>query len=132
MVLRAALLLPLLAVAVVSFVLVRVHQGDGGTFVSRQQHAQALTAAGVASVVRVAPDPVTRDPGSQATCSPLGSGGLLNPWRCSIAYRSGRQIQYTVTIRADGSYTGSNEIVRFRGQRFRDTGTITGCCITVP
>jgi hypothetical protein len=132
---RTPLLGLLLAVAVVSFVFVRSHQGDSGTFVARQQHAQALTQGNVAKVVRAAPDPVAEPrhaTGVQARCTPGGSGALLNPWRCSIRYASGRLIQYLVTIHADGSYVGDHELVRYRGQRYRDTGVITGCCISIP
>src|SRR5689334_18156569 len=118
--LRSAILLPLLVVAVVSFVWVRGNAGDGDTLVIRQQHDQSLTPQSVAAVVRAAPDPVTRRRGLAARCSSLGSGALRNPWRCSIRYRSGRDIQYRLTIHADGSYTGGDEIVRFHGRTHPD------------
>jgi hypothetical protein len=132
---RAVLLGLLLAVAFVSFVFVRTHQGDSGTLVARQQHAQALTPANVAKAVRAAPDPVaepTHTRGVRASCASLGTGALLNPWRCSIRYPSGRLIEYQVTIHADGSYVGDHELVRYRGQRYGDTGVITGCCVSLP
>lgn len=130
--LRTALLVPLLLVGLVSFVFIRGHQGDGSTVVVRQQHAQALTAPAVARVVRAAPDGLTGARGTAATCVPLGAGELLNPWRCLISYRSGRQIQYLVTIHADGSYRGDHELVSYRGRRHLDTGMITGCCVSIP
>jgi hypothetical protein len=129
---KLAVLLPLLAVALASFVFVRAHQSDAGTLVSRQHQAQALNPAAVSRLVRVAPDPVTRAPGIRARCIPLGTGELLNPWSCSISYRSGRLIQYRVTLNGDGSYTGDHEIVRFQGRRFPDTGVISGCCVSIP
>lgn len=129
---RILMLAPLLAVAVVSFVFVRLNSGTGTTFINAQQHAQALTPAGVDRVVRAAPDPVTGAPGLRASCVPLGKGELLNPWRCVISYRSGRIITYTVQIRLNGSYGGGDEIVRYRGQTHPDTGQISGCCIVVP
>lgn len=129
---RLLLLAPLLAVALVSFVVVRSGQGDGAGLITRQQHAEALTPASVARVVRAAPDPVTGAHGRRANCTPLGSGELHNPWRCTIRYPTGRVIQYRVTINPGGTYSGDQEIVRYRGRTYPDTGRITGCCIAIP
>jgi hypothetical protein len=41
-------------------------------------------------------------------------------------------IGYRVTITADGSYVGTDELVRYHGRQFHDTGTIGGCCISIP
>jgi hypothetical protein len=122
-------------VGVVSFVFVRDHEGDGSALISRQQHARALNSTVVERAVRAAPDPVaepTHARGRGARCSPEGTGELLNPWRCSILYPSGRQIRYRVTIGFDGSFTGDHEIVYFRGRSQSDTGVITGCCVDIP
>jgi hypothetical protein len=129
---RILLLLPLLAVGLVSFVIVRSQQGQGGTLIARQQHAEALTPVKVASLVRIAPDPVTHRAGKHARCVPLGSGELHNPWRCTITYGSGRVIQYTVTLGANGSYSGHHEIVHYQGRTYADTGEISGCCVLIP
>ncbi len=130
---RAALLLPLLAVAVVSFVFVRSHAGDGEPLVTRQQHVEALTPTAVAHVVKAAPDPVTnRGHGTSANCTPLGHGALQNPWRCAIHYQSGRKVQWTVTLSPGGSYVGQDQVVRYQGQTFRASGEITGCCVPIP
>jgi hypothetical protein len=129
---RLLLVAPLLAVAVVSFVVVRSGQGDGAGLITRQQQAEALTARLVASVVRAAPDPVTGAHGKAARCTPLGSTDLHNPWRCTIRYRSGRVIQYRVTITASGSYSGDQEIVHYRRRIYPDTGRISGCCVSIP
>jgi hypothetical protein len=130
--LRYLVLIPLLAVAVVSFVFVRLKQGEGQPLIVAQRHAQTLTPSAVASVVRVAPDPVIRRAGVAARCASSGSGVLRNPWRCRIRYPSGRVIGYRVTINADGSYVGNDELVRYHGRQFHDTGTIGGCCISIP
>ncbi len=129
---RVALFLPLLAVGLVSFVIVRSQQGQGATLMARQQQAEALTPAKVEAVVRVAPDPVTNKPGRKATCVPLGSGELHNPWRCTIGYASGRVIQYRVTLHANGGYFGDQELVHYQGRTYADTGQISGCCVVVP
>jgi hypothetical protein len=126
------LLAPLLAVALVSVVVVRTQSQGGAGLIARQHAAGVLTPGAVASVVRSAPDPVTRADGRKAVCASLGSGELQNPWRCTIRYASGRLIQYRVTINAGGSYSGDQQIVRFRGRTHRDTGQITGCCIAIP
>jgi len=130
--LTALFLIPLLLVGVVSFIYIRAHENAGAVLLIRQQHAQALTAGMVSRVVQSAPDPVTNAPGLRARCVREGSGPLSNPWRCMIAYRSGRQIQYEVTLSASGSYAGDHEIVDYRGLRHPDTGSIRGCCIAVP
>ena len=129
---KLLLLAPLLTVAVVSLVVVRTQAQGGAGLIARQRAAGVLTPGAVANVVRAAPDPVTRRGGRKAVCAALGSGELRNPWRCTVTYASGRLIQYRVTIRAGGSYSGDQEIVRFRGRTYRDTGQITGCCIAIP
>jgi hypothetical protein len=137
----------LLAVGVCSFVVVRGEQGDGAAFLARQRAVRPLTAAAVDRVVVAAPDPVTRARGLAARCAALGRaapgggapshgaqsvGALMNPWRCLITYRSGRAIQYLVTVHPDGSYVGDHELLAFRGRPYADTGTIEGCCIAIP
>src|SRR5947209_12442429 len=129
---RTLLLVPLLALAVFSFVFVRSHQGDGGVLVAAQRHAQALTPDAVARVVKTAPDPVTHAAGVRAACASEGQGELHNPWRCSIRYASGRRIEYLVRISADGSYRGENEGITYRGHTRRDPGNVSGCCIVIP
>jgi hypothetical protein len=132
---RTLALAPLLLLSVLSFVYVRSYDGDGGALISRERHAQSLVPSAVDRAVSAVPDPVaepTHVRGRSAACSPVGTGELLNPWRCSIAYPSGREVEFQVTIAADGSYTGNHEVVHFRGRSHPDTGTITGCCINVP
>jgi len=82
--------------------------------------------------VRVAPDPVTKQPGIRASCSPRGAGELRNPWRCTIDYRSGRVISYTVTLAASGAYTGTDELLSYQGHTTPMSGEITGCCVAIP
>jgi hypothetical protein len=126
------LLVPLLAVAVVSFVFIRTKQGDGATFVTAQRQAQALTPASVARVVRLAPDPATHARGKSANCLPEGRGELHNPWRCTISYAAGKRIQYRVLIRADGSFLGADQRLTYQGRTTSSPGHVTGCCITIP
>lgn len=116
----------------VSFVFVRLEQGEGSTFVINQRHAEALTAAGVARIVKAAPENVGGPRGIRASCMPLGKGELGNPWRCSISYPLGRQIDYLVQIRLNGSYSGSDQVIREHGQNVPGSGQISGCCIVVP
>jgi hypothetical protein len=126
---------PLAIVGIASFVFIRSHAADGSNILSRQHDEHVLRPAAVAEVVRAAPDPVaepTHARGTAASCVASGEGGLLNPWRCSIRYPSSRRIQYLVVIHGDGSYTGDHEVVRHRGRRYRDTGAITGCCVSIP
>jgi hypothetical protein len=124
-------MLPLLALAVVSFVFVRGESGWGQGLITLQHQAQVLTTSGVDRVVRFAPDPVENKAAASAVCRSLGSGALRNPWSCVLRYRSGRVIQYRVRLAANGTYFGDQEIIQFHGVRSRDTGTIRGCCVTI-
>lgn len=127
------LFLPLLAVGLVSFVIVRSQQGEGGTLMVRQQQAEALTPAKVERVVRVAPESANGPGGKSATCKPGPTGELHNPWRCTIKYASGRLIQYRVTLHANGSYTGDDQVVRYQGRTTSGgSGQISGCCVVIP
>ena len=129
---RVLLFLPLLAVGLVSFVIVRSQQGQGGTLMARQQQAEALTPAKVERVVRVAPESPNGPGGKSATCKPGATGTLHNPWQCSINYASGRVLQYRVTLHANGSYTGDDQISRYQGRTTTGTGVISGCCVVIP
>jgi len=124
--------LPLVAIAVCSFVIVRGQQGAGAVLVSRQQSAQALTATAVARVVRLAPEDVGGPAGRWASCVPLGAGELRNPWRCTIGYPAGLVDRYLVTINVDGSFTGDHQLVRQHGHTSSGPGEISGCCVAVP
>ena len=126
------LFLPLLAVGLVSFVIVRSQQGEGATLIARQQQAEALTPAKVERVVRVAPESPNGRHGRSATCRPLGSGELHNPWRCTIRYASGRVVQYRITLRANGSYAGDDQVVSYQGRTTPGSGQIYGCCVVIP
>jgi hypothetical protein len=126
------LLTPLLAVALVSFLYLRSHEGDGAILVAAQRHAQVLTPAGVSRVVQTAPDPDTNRLGLSARCVPEGHSELHNPWQCSIKYPFGKQLDYTVEIAADGSYTGDHQVVHDRLGTRNSDGEISGCCIAVP
>lgn len=129
---RTLLLVPLVAVALVSFFYLRGHQGDGEILASAQRHAQVLTPAGVARVVQTAPDPDTNEAGRSASCTPHGRGELHNPWHCSITYASGPRFEYTVQISADGSYMGDDQVVHEHGITRHGDGEISGCCIAIP
>ncbi|HET9718550.1 MAG TPA: hypothetical protein VFP55_00580 [Solirubrobacteraceae bacterium] len=122
----------LLVLAVTSFVFVRVEGSQGQSFILAQRNAQRLTVAGVERVVRTAPEDVHGPTGRSATCIPSGHVGLRNPWHCTIFYRHGVRDQYTVQIRLNGSYVGTNQVIYDRGQITRGGAEITGCCIVVP
>jgi hypothetical protein len=82
-----------------------------------------LSAAKVAAVVALAPEPVAtarRTRPARVLCRPGGGGVLRNPWSCTILYRSGTRAHYRVLVEPDGSYTGTG------------TGVISGCCVEAP
>jgi hypothetical protein len=129
---RIVLFGALAAIALVSFVIVRTQQGAGAETIARQQEAQALTPAKVASLVRQAPEAASGPKGLSASCAPLGSGVLHNPWRCTITYPHGTADRYSVTINTDGTYTGDGQIIYSHRRGSRGDGEISGCCIPVP
>lgn len=126
------LFLPLLAVGLVSFVIVRSQQGEGGTFVARQQQAEALTPAKIVEIVRAAPESPHGPTPRRVSCRSLGSGELHNPWRCTLDYRDGKVIDYRVMLNANGSYIGDQQVVHDKGRTYTGPGQITGCCVAVP
>ena|SRR5437588_127846 len=133
-ILRAALVLPLLAVGLVSFILIRSQQGEGGTLIASQHQIQPLSAS-VNRVMLGAPDPNNPYGHARATaanCTPLGTGQLRNPWRCLIRYPRGLLIQYRVTINASGHYVADHEVILAPPPRLSSTAVISGCCVTVP
>jgi hypothetical protein len=129
---RAAVLIPLVAVAIVSFVIVRAQHGTGASILTQQRYSQRLTASNVGQAVRAAPDPTTNKTAIRVQCVPLGTGGLRNPWRCQLTYANGDRMQYTVTIFGNGSYQGTNHIILGPGRRHSVGGSISGCCISIP
>lgn len=122
----------LLVLGLTSFIFVRVEAGQGGTFAQAQRSAQRLTVAGVERVVRTAPEDRGGPRGRRASCAALGHVGLRNPWRCTISYPDGTRVQYTVQVRLNGSYVGSDQIVHRHGVVSRGPAQISGCCIVVP
>jgi hypothetical protein len=129
---RAVVLIPLVAVAIVSFVIIRAQHGTGATILTQQRYSQRLTAANVAQAVRAAPDPTTHKTAVRVQCVPRGAGGLRNPWRCQLTYANRDRLQYTVTISGNGSYVGTNHIILGPGPRQSVGGSISGCCISIP
>lgn len=130
--LRAALVLPLLAVGLVSFILVRSQQGEGSALIAQQQ--QNLTAS-VDRVMLGAPDPnnpYAHITAITANCTALGAGQLRNPWRCVLRYPKGLVVQYQVTIQADGKYVADHEVILAPPPRQPSTAQITGCCVVIP
>lgn len=129
--LTVALVVPLLAVGLVSFFMVRDQQG-GGAVVSVDQRVGQLTLAGVDRVIRNAPDPIGHEPAIAVRCVPAGTGDLENPWDCVLRYPTGRIIEYAVTINSNGSYVGDHQVVLAPPPAYAAPGTIRGCCISVP
>lgn len=130
--LRILLFVPLLAVGIVSFIIVRSQQGEGAPLVARQESAEALTAPAVEKIVRVVPESARGASGRSADCVPRGSGELHNPWQCTIHYADGKAISYRVTINANGSFVGDNQVITYQGRTTPAAAHVTGCCITIP
>lgn len=85
--------------------------------------ATVLSAAKVAAVVALAPEPVRkaeRTRPAQVRCRPGAGGTLRNPWSCTVLYRSGTRAHYRVVVEPNGYYSGSG------------TGIIEGCCVDTP
>jgi hypothetical protein len=92
-------------------------------FILHATHARSVSASDVSRHVGRTPEPVAlaaRTPTTSSVCLPGGPGGLRNPWRCTVRFRSGRTAHYEVKIAPDGSYIGFG------------TAPIHGCCVAVP
>ena len=84
---------------------------------------RVLSAAHVAAVVDLAPEPVSpalRTPPTRVRFRPGGGVTLRNPWSCTVVYRSGTLAYYRVVVQPDGHYTGVG------------AGGISGCCVDAP
>jgi hypothetical protein len=94
-------------------------------FLLRQDNPRRVTVSSVERLIRTAPDP--RPPhASRATssqCQPGSLRGLRNPWRCTVAYRSGSAARFVVTVHTDGSY-----LAHYAG----GPATARGCCLALP
>lgn len=119
-----AILLPALAAGLAGTLVAAGGRGAESEFVQNQRNVPRLQPAEVERVVQSAPDPrIGTGSGSGATCRPLGSGPLRNPWRCVVRYPSGRQARLSVRIlKEDGSYLG----------RYAGGGAAEGCCVVIP
>ena len=92
-------------------------------FLADQRNPPDLRPAEVERVVRTAPDPlIGTGEGESARCVRTGRTPIGNPWRCTIAYGSGREARIVVRVEADGSYRG----------RYAGGGGASGCCIELP
>ena len=129
--LRRMLIVPMLAVGLTSFIVIRTQQGQGAPVLTDQQ-VQKLTLASVDRVVGSAPDPIGNEKASLVRCLPYGAPPLRNPWLCALRYPSGRIIEYTVHINNNGSYYGDHQLVVAPPPQYPSPGIIKGCCIPVP
>ena len=121
---RALLLtLPTALVGVIAaLVTIFTRQADPA-FVYGQQHPARIEPAQLESILMSTREPVASGTGTSAVsvhCLPGRSGPKLNPWRCTIRYRSGDAVAYRITVQPSG---------RFRG--FDSTGVrlVDGCCL---
>jgi hypothetical protein len=131
-VVRATFLAPLLALGLASFFFIRSQQGNSLVIASLQSEPRSLTRAAVDSVVKLAPDPVSNEKASAATCVPRGKGALSNPWQCTLSYPTGRRVAWSIDIHTDGTYVGENQVVLAPPPQHSEPGSITGCCVNVP
>ena len=100
-------------------------RGADEAFLVRQDNPGRVTTPAVERLIRTAPDPRPphRSPAVSSRCTPGSPRGLRNPWRCTVAYRSGSVAHFLMNLRSDGSY-----VARYLG----GTATATGCCLRLP
>jgi hypothetical protein len=114
---------PTVAVGLVAALVTISARDADPAFVYAQQHPARLEPAQLESILVRTREPVPSGTGSRARsvqCLPGHSGPKLNPWRCTIRYRSGHAIDYRIVVEPSG---------RFRG--FDRTGArlVQGCCL---
>ena len=119
-------MLPVAVVGVIGGLVAIAARESDASFVFNQQHSRAIEPGQVETAVMRAREPVPGNNGTRAVagrCTPGADGERRNPWRCLIAYASGRKVDYRVDIGADGAFRGINP----SGERL-----VRGCCILVP
>jgi len=111
-----------LAVAVAVAITALAAVGGQEAFLEAQLHPRPLRAADVERGLLGTPEPYGshRRNVDHVACRSDGSGGLRNPWRCRLSYRSGREARLLVTLRADGSFVAKH---------LGGSGSIVGCCV---
>jgi hypothetical protein len=116
-------MVPTVIVGVVAaLVAINAYQGDTA-FVYEQQHPIKIAPGQLESILMRTLEPVARGVGSgviSARCLPGRSGPKLNPWRCTLRYRSGHSLTYRIVVQRSG---------RFEGIDRAGTGVIHGCCL---
>jgi hypothetical protein len=127
------MLAALLAVALVSFVVIRSQQGSGSQIIYQQGSNERLTADDVSRVVRVARSPGVKGAATGISCRPGTQGLLRNPWSCTLDYPAHERISWVIQILPNGHYVGVGQTVYEPGKAPQHFGgVITGCCIAVP
>lgn len=119
-----------LAVGLAASVIALDERHDGDLFTADQRYMQPYDQRrSVDQLVATAPAPTAAAANGhpEAGCRAGSQGVLQNPWRCTLRYRSGLKLHYTVTIRANGSYFG-----RGRADKNGYVNTIHGCCLRSP
>ena len=119
-------LVPVLALAIASAIVVWRQHEDDPAFTISQQNLRRVTVADVEKTLRAAPDPTTNRPSPrvQVQCRPSDRADeLRNPWDCRFRYPTGQRPRYVLTIAKDGSYGGPRQ---------DEPGRLDGCCVPVP
>ncbi len=98
--------------------------GGDAAFLERQRKAAPTRAGEIERLLLTTPSPFAphRRDAMRARCTTRGSGELGNPWRCTVAYRSGPKARFRLTVRYDGS---------FKADHLDSSGAVVGCCVAL-
>jgi hypothetical protein len=114
---------PTVVVGVVAaLITIAAHQGTAG-FVYAQQHPSRIDPSQLEAILKTTREPVPTGRGSlvrSARCLHGATGPKLNPWRCTLHYRSGSSITYRVVVALSGHFEGADRT----GSR-----VVHGCCL---
>lgn len=105
-----------------ALVVIAAHQGDTA-FVYAQQHPTRIMPSQFEAILQTTREPVPTGAGSLAVsvrCIPGRTGPKLNPWHCTIRYRSGHAISYRIIVQPSGAFRGADRT----GVRL-----VQGCCL---
>jgi hypothetical protein len=120
------LLVPVIIAGAVGAVIAWGAHDSDAPFVFRQGTRTEVEAASIEKIILLHRDP---EPGKgntrarRASCRPGSRSDLRNPWRCRVAYASGRKITYAVEVDRGGTLRGADKTGVF---------TVTGCCVVTP
>lgn len=127
---RPALLVALiLVVGIAGSIVALSSRSANPQFLTEQRDAAPPTAGALQELVERTSDPRPGYSGRarSASCTSTEGETLGNPWLCVVRYPRPPEVSYTITVRSNGSITGTGQPV---SGRLLGELKISGCCLS--